>query len=288
MAYVLCTDNCADLPISLYESLEIPTISLIFTIDGVDYFDNGRDMDAHAFYERVRAGAVSTTTLVNTNRYMEFFSRFLQQGQDILYMAFSSALSGSYQSAVAAAEALRPRFPERTLRVVDTKAASMGQGLMVYTAAQKKAQGMELDELADWVEANRLHFAHWFTVDDLHHLRRGGRVSGAAAFFGSILSIKPVLHVDDEGRLIPMEKQKRRRRSLKALVDHMKRTVIDSASQTVMISHGDVLEDAEYVASLIRAQMPVKEIIINHVGPVIGAHSGPGTIALFFYATSRD
>lgn len=288
MAYVLCTDNCADLPVSLYEELGVHTIPLVFHMDGTDYYDNGRDMDVHTFYEKMRQGAMSTTTLINGERYTAFFSTFLEQGLDVLYLAFSSALSGSCQSASIAAQALEEQYPGRRVRVVDTKAASMGQGMMVYDAAHKKAEGMGLEELGDWVEERRLGYAHWFTVDDLHHLRRGGRVSGAAAFFGSILSIKPVLHVDDEGRLIPMEKEKGRKRSLKALVEHMKKRVIDSGSQTIMISHGDVVEEAEYVADLIRAEMPVKDVIINHVGPVIGAHAGPGVIALFFYGENRN
>ena len=185
-------------------------------------------------------------------------------------------------------EELAEQYPERKVVTVDTLAASMGEGLLVYLAVQQKKQGKSLEEVAKWVEDNRLKLSHWFTVDDLNHLKRGGRVSGAAAFFGTMLNIKPVLHVDDEGHLIPMEKVRGRRQSLDALVDHMAKTGIDNAHQTVFISHGDCQSDVEYVADQIRRRFGTKDIHTNYIGPVIGTHSGPGTVALFFLAQNRD
>ena len=184
-------------------------------------------------------------------------------------------------------EELREKFPDRKIRTVDTLAASMGQGLLVYLAAKKRQEGMGLDELGDWVEENRLKLCHWFTVDDLMFLKRGGRVSGAAAVMGTMLGIKPVLHVDDEGHLIPMEKVRGRRASLDALVKHMQATAIRPAEQTVFISHGDCQADCDYVAQQLREKLGVKHIVTSCIGPVIGAHSGPGTVALFFVGEKR-
>ena len=212
----------------------------------------------------------------------------LQQGTDVLYLAFSSGLSGTYNASRLMFEELAEQYPERKVVTVDTLAASMGEGLLVYLAVQQKKQGKSLEEVAKWVEDNRLKLSHWFTVDDLNHLKRGGRVSGAAAFFGTMLNIKPVLHVDDEGHLIPMEKVRGRRQSLDALVDHMAKTGIDNAHQTVFISHGDCQSDVEYVADQIRRRFGTKDIHTNYIGPVIGTHSGPGTVALFFLAQNRD
>lgn len=177
---------------------------------------------------------------------------------------------------------------DRTVLAVDTLAASMGEGLLVWYAAKMREEGASITEVRDWLEANKLHLAHWFTVDDLMFLFRGGRVSRTSAWAGTLLNIKPVMHVDDEGHLIPLEKVRGRKKSLKALVDHMAQTATSPvADQTVFISHGDCIEDAEYVADLVRERFGVTDILINYVDPVIGAHSGPGTMALFFLASER-
>ena len=205
----------------------------------------------------------------------------------MLYLAFSSGLSGTYQSARLAQEELRERFPDRTFTVVDSLCASMGEGLLAYYAATMRQQGCTLEETAAWLEENKLKLCHWFTVDDLHHLKRGGRVSPATAVVGTMLNIKPVLHVDDNGHLIPMEKVRGRRQSLEALVRHMKETVENPEEQMIFISHGDCPQDAEYVAGRIRETMTVRDIRIHTIGPVIGTHSGPGTVALFFLGSHR-
>ena len=186
-----------------------------------------------------------------------------------------------------ARDELQEKYPERKILVSDTLCASMGEGLLVFLAAQKRLAGMAIDDLYRWVEENKLNLCHWFTVDDLNHLKRGGRISAAAAMVGTMLGIKPVLHVDDEGHLVPVEKVRGRRKSLDALVSHMENTAIQPAEQTIFISHGDCKEDAEYVAQQVRDRLKVKTIFVNYIGPVIGSHSGPGTMALFFLGTKR-
>ena len=239
-------------------------------------------------YDKVRAGSMPTTSQLNPMDFKEAVGPILAGGEDVLYLAFSSGLSGTFNNARIAFAELAEEYPQRKALCVDTLGASMGEGLLVYLACQERDKGKSIEEVAQWVEENRLHLAHWFTVDDLNHLKRGGRVSGAAAFFGTMLSIKPVLHVDDEGHLIPMEKVRGRRQSLDALVEHMAKTGIDNAHQTIFISHGDCKDDVEYVAQQIRQRFGTADIYTNPIGPVIGAHSGPGTVALFFLAESRN
>ena len=211
----------------------------------------------------------------------------LQAGIDILYIGFSSGLSTTYQSGCIAAAELREKYPERTILTVDSLCASLGQGLLVHHAVQKKNAGASIEELAQYLEDNKLHLCHWFTVEDLMFLKRGGRVSAATALLGTALQIKPVMHVDNDGHLINVSKARGRKASISALVDRMEKTGIDIASQTVFISHGDCQADAEYAAELMRTRLGVKDILINYVGPVIGSHSGPGTLAIFFLGTER-
>ncbi|MDL2254556.1 DegV family protein, partial [Ruminococcaceae bacterium OttesenSCG-928-I18] len=248
---------------------------------------DGRDISFPDFYAKLRNGSMSVTSQVNVTQFLEPFRSTLQQGKDILYIGFSSGLSGTVNSGRLAAEELAGEFPEAKILVVDTLAASLGQGLLVYHAVQKKREGASIEEAAQWLESNKLNLAHWFTVDDLNFLKRGGRVSGAAAMFGTMLNIKPVMHVDNAGKLIPVEKVRGRRQSLDALVDHMEKTAILPEEQMVFISHGDSREDAEYVAHEVKNRLGVSEVFLNYVGPVIGSHSGPGTMALFFLATER-
>jgi DegV family protein with EDD domain len=246
------------------------------------------ELTARDFYQQVRDGAMPTTSQVNVEAFTTAIEPLLQAEQDVLYIGFSSGLSGTYNSGRLAAQELADHYPNRKIIAVDTLAASMGEGLLVYHACKLRDAGKTIDEVAAWLEENKLHMAHWFTVDDLYHLKRGGRVSGAAAFFGTMLNIKPVLHVDDAGHLIPMEKVRGRKTSLDALVDHMKQTAINPGEQVIFISHGDCLTDAQYVAEQVRTRFGTKKVYLNNVGPVIGAHSGPGTMALFFLATNRS
>ena len=288
--YKIISDSTTDLSVQLIEDADVHIIPMIYNVDGKDYANSPYDpvQSAHEFYELLRNGKMSTTTQINMETFKNEFTPWLEKGLDILYICFSSGLSSTISSANLAVEDLKEKFPDRRIVVVDSLAASMGEGLLVYLAAMKKKQeNLSLDELAKWVEDNRLHLAHWFTVEDLNHLKRGGRVSAAAALVGTMLNIKPVLHVDDEGHLIPVEKVRGRRTSLNSLVEHMEKTAIDPADQVVFISHGDAPKDAEYVADKIREKLGVKTIYINPIGPVIGSHSGPGTVALFFLASKR-
>ena len=287
--YIIMTDSCCDLTDQMARELELEVLPLTMTMDGEEYPNtlDGRYITNEEFYKRLRAGKTSTTAAANVGQFEDAMRAVLGRGQDILCLCFSSALSTTYQSAVIAAENVAPDFPERTIRVIDTLSASRGQGLLVYLAAQKKKEGLTLSQLGDWVEDNKLHICHWFTVDDLNHLKRGGRVSAAAALFGTMLSIKPVLHVDDTGHLVPVSKTRGRKASLLALVDRMAESAIDPAGQTIFISHGDCEADAEFVADEVRRRFGVQDIYINYVGPVIGNHSGPGTLALFFLGSRR-
>ena len=288
--YVLMTDSCCDLPDQMAKDLQLEVLPLTMHMDGQDYPNtlDGAAISNEEFYRRIRAGKMATTSAVNVGQFEDAMSAILEQGKDILCISFSSALSTTYQSACIAAESVQAKYPEGRIRVIDSLSASLGQGLLMYLTAHKKLEeNLTLDQLGDWVEENKLHVCHWFTVDDLNHLKRGGRVSGAAAFFGTMLNIKPVLHVDDAGHLIPMEKVRGRKASLDALVAHMEKDAVDPASQTVFISHGDCEADAEFVADEVRRRFGVQDIYINYVGPVIGNHSGPGTLALFFLGSRR-
>lgn len=287
--YVLLTDSSADLTDELVQTLGIEVLPLSFHIQNKTYWNwpDNREMDPGDFYRMLREGEMATTSAVNVADYTEKMTPYLQAGKDVLVMAFSSGLSATCHSARIAAQELMEQFPERKIYVVDTLCASLGQGLLVWYAARLKNEGKSIEEVRDWTEENKLRLCHWFTVDDLHFLKRGGRISPATAVLGTMLSIKPVMHVDDEGHLIKVGTARGRNASLKALVDHMEETAIDPAEQTVFISHGDCEADANKVAEDVKRRFGVKSVVINHVGPVIGAHSGPGTVALFFMGSRR-
>ena len=285
--FVIVTDSSADLPASLVQELGVEVLPLSFTVQGKTYhnYPDDREMDPKVFYKMLRDGEMATTSAVNVAEYTATLEPLLQAGKDVLVLAFSSGLSTTYQSSVIAVNELSEQYPDRKLFTVDTLSASLGQGLLVWHAVREQRRGQSIEAVRDWVEENKLRLCHWFTVDDLHFLKRGGRISAATAVVGTMLSIKPVLHVDDEGHLISMGKARGRGASLTALVDHMEQTATDV--DTVFISHGDCLADAEKVAADVRNRFGTKDVVINNVGPVIGAHSGPGTLALFFLGTKR-
>ena len=287
--YDLFTDSSADFTDEMARKLEVGVLPLSFTIEGKTYqnWPDNRAMSPADFYGKLRSGSMATTSAVNVADFIERLTPVLTEGRDALILSFSSGLSATFDSAQMAAKELMERFPNRKVHVVDTLCASMGQGLLVWYAAQMRQAGKCIDEVRDWVEANKLNLCHWFTVDDLMFLKRGGRVSSATAMVGTMLSIKPVLHVDNEGHLIKVGTARGRNASLKALVDHMAATAINPGGQTVFISHGDCLADAQKVAADLKARFGTKEVVINTVGPVIGAHSGPGTVALFFMGSKR-
>lgn len=287
--YAIVTDSSCDLPAFLARDLQLTVLPLTFHLDGHDYQNllDGSEMSFEEFYLHIREGKSCTTSGVNPEAFARAMEPLLQQGMDVLCVCFSSALSNTCDSARQACAELAPKYPERTLRVVDTLAASLGEGLLVYHAARQRQAGRTLAEVYNWLEAQKLHLCHWFTVEDLGYLRRGGRISGATAFFGTMLQIKPVLHMDNKGCLVNVSKARGRRASLDALVDRMADSAVHPQEQTVFISHGDCLPDAEYVANQVKKRLGVQDVRIGFVGPVIGAHSGPGTIALFFFGASR-
>ncbi len=284
--YIIFTDSTCDLEPEYADTLDVSVIALEFTYDGKSYCD-GTGMSYKDFYNLLREKKSVTTSQINTGTFIEKFEPYLKEGHDILYIAFSSGLSGTFASAQIAREELLKSYPERKLIVVDSLCASMGEGLLVYYAAQKKREGLSIDELAAWLEAHKLNICHWFTVDDLFHLKRGGRVSAASAVLGTMLGVKPVMHVDNAGKLILMEKARGRKAALNSLVEHMKATATVTENDAVFISHGDAIEDANFVKDLVLNAFPVKEVRINYVGSVIGSHSGPGTLALFFLGKAR-
>ena len=287
--YVLITDSSADLSQEMVQELGVTVLPLSFTIQGKTYrnYPDNREMDLPLFYDMLRAGELATTSAVNVAEYTQAVEPILQEGKDVLILAFSSGLSSTYQASVLAAGELREKYPDRKIYTVDTLCASLGQGLLVYLAAQEQRKGKSIEEVRDWAEETKLNLCHQFTVDDLHFLKRGGRISATTAVVGSMLQIKPVLHADNEGHLINIGKARGRQASLKALVDKMEKTVTEEGRKTVFISHGDCRKDAVTVADMVRERFGTQDIRINFVGPVIGAHSGPGTLALFYLGTER-
>lgn len=287
--FIITTDTTADLPEDYIARHNLGIMSLTYTMEGVTY-DREHPMDVKEFYAKMREGQLPTTSQVNPETAKEIFRDLADKNDcDILHIAFSSGLSGSYNSArVAAEELAEESFPHRVV-VIDSLCASLGEGLLVHKAVSLMENGKSLDETAEWVESNKLHLVHNFTVDDLFHLYRGGRVSKTAAFLGTVINLKPILHVDDEGHLIPLSKVRGRKKSLLALVDSMEKQMGSYRDQNdiVFISHGDCIEDAQFVADQVKERFGIDSFLINYVGSTIGAHSGPGTIALFYLGEYR-
>lgn len=284
--YKIVTDSCCDMPPEMYEKLDLTVVPLSMDFRG-EVREDKSDDSIKEVYAALRAGESAKTAAVNPDRWHKAIEPHLAAGKDVLVMAFSSGLSTTYQSAVIAAEELREKYPERTIYVVDTLCASLGEGLLVWYACKKRDEGMALDELHTWVEENKLHLCHWFTVDDLMYLKRGGRISAATALVGTMLKVKPVLHVDNEGHLINMFKVRGRKASLEAIANKLGELGKDYDNSTVFICHGDCLADAQYVEGILKEKYGVKEVMINYTGAVIGSHSGPGTMAVFFLGDHR-
>lgn len=286
--YIISTDNTTDLPDNYIKEHGLGMLSLTYMIEGQTY-NRKHELPYKEFYEKMRAGSMPTTSQLNPEEAKEEFREFLKEGKDIIHISFSSGLSGSYNSARIAAEELNEEIPDRRITVIDSLCASLGEGLIVHKALQLREQGMEYNELVKWLEEHKQNIVHNFTVDDLFHLYRGGRVSKAAAILGTMIHLKPVLHVDKEGHLIPVSKVRGRKKSLIALVDNMENQIgsYRDKNDMVFISHGDCLEDAEFVRAQIEERFGIKSFLINPVGPTIGAHSGPGTVALFYMGDIR-
>ncbi len=284
--YQILTDSSADLPAALVGQYDVDVVQLSVALEGQEPRPNN-EVEPASFYAALRDKRDAKTSAANVALFTEQFEKHLAEGRDVLYLGFSSGLSATYQASRVAAEELREKYPERTVLTVDTLCAALGQGLLVYLVAKKAAEGASIEEARDYAEALKPNLAHWFTVNDLFFLKRGGRVGAATAVVGTMLQIKPVMHVDDEGHLIKVTTARGRKGSLDALLGKMKESVLDRPDQTVFIGHGDCLEDAQYLAGKIKAELGIEVQLIDYVGPVIGAHSGPGTVALFFLGKER-
>ena len=287
--FVILTDSCCDMTARMAADLELEVLPLSLNMEDRVYHNylDGREIGFQDFYARLRAGALATTSAISVGVFDEAMRTILDSGRDVLYLAFSSALSTTYQSAVIAADDLREAYPGRKIFVVDTLSASLGQGLLVYLCVQEKRKGKTIDQVHVFAEETKAKVCHWFTVDDLNHLKRGGRVSAATALVGTMLSIKPVMHTDNEGRLTMVGKARGRKASLKALLDAIERLAIEPEKQTMFICHADCQEEAKQVAAEIQRRFGTTDIRIHYIGPVIGSHTGPNTMGLFFVGTER-
>ena len=285
--YQIITDSACDLPGSMLQELNVITTALTVNFRGENRRDSVADAEVKELYDAMRGGEVATTSAANPEDWATVMEPVLAEGKDVLTLAFSSGLSTTYQSAVIAATDLAEKYPERKIRVVDTCAAALGQGLLVWHTCKMRSAGLDLDQLAQWVEDNKNHVCHWFTVDDLVYLKRGGRVSAATAVLGAMLNIKPVLHVDNEGHLISMVKARGRKAALKTLVSKMGELGEGWDNSTVFICHADCIDDAAALAETVKANYGVKEVFIGNLGAVIGSHAGPGTLALFFMGNEK-
>jgi DegV family protein with EDD domain len=285
---VIIGDSCSDLPGNYIRSSQIPIMQYSYFFQGKEYFDDfGASLSYEEFYRRVREGEMPTTSQLNVHTLVDVFKKHVEDGIGVIFLSFSSALSNSYNNCILARQMVLEEYPEGDITVIDTLSASLGEGLILRYAVEMQKKGAAKEEIISWVEENKLKVNHWFTVEDLHHLKRGGRVSGTTAFVGSMLQVKPILHVDNAGRLIPVQKVRGRKKSIKILADLVHERIVEPENQVIGISHGDCLEDAYLLKELIMENTPVKDCIISFVGPVIGSHSGPGTVALFFFGQER-
>ena len=284
--YILMSDSTCDLPAELYSQLGVKILKLSFEIDGHTFSDG--DMDYHEFYDMMRKGSLTKTSQISPSQAEAAFEKQVKNGLDVLYLSFSSGLSGTYNSACMARDNLMEKYPDAKIICIDSLCASTGEGLLLYKTWEKMCEGLSIDELAKWIEENKLHVCHLFTVDDLIYLQRGGRISKVTAVAGAILGIKPILHVDDEGRLVAIGKVRGRKQSLNRIIELMSEKIEGYDNPIIGISHGDCWGDADYIADLARKKLGQEtKIIISYVGTVIGAHSGPGTLAFFFMGDKR-
>ena len=284
--YVITVNSTVDVPKEWLEERHVPVIPLKYTIDGETYTDM-EGLSAKEFFDKLREGKMSTTSQVNPEEAAAELEPYIKEGKDILHLGFSSGLSGTLNSMKIAGEMLEEKYPEAKVIVIDTLCACLGEALLLYKALQQKEKGMNIDELAGWVEENKLHVCHNVTVDDLNHLHRGGRVSKTTAVLGTLVQIKPIIHMDDNGKLQVIGKERGRKKSLNKIVDMAVEQSRGWDNDIIMITHGDCIDDAEYVAKLVREKMGIDNILINNIGTVIGSHTGPGVVAVFCMGNKR-
>jgi DegV family protein with EDD domain len=288
METVIIIDSASDLPELYVKENNIPLLCLNVNFKGNEYKDDlGKTLPYETFYKEVRAGEMPSTSQINIYTYAEEFKKHVSQGKAVICIVLSSGVSGSYNSACAAREMVLEELKDADITVIDSKCASLGEGLLDYYAVEMLKNGASKEEIVNWVEENKLKLNHWFTVDDLNHLKRGGRVSSTAAMIGTLLDIKPVLHVDDEGKLVPVTKVKGRKKSIRSLAEELEKRITNPEEQMIFISHGDCLEDAKLLEKIILDKVKVKGVLINNIGPTVGSHAGPGTVALFFLGEKR-
>lgn len=284
--YVITVNSTVDVPKEWLEERHVPVIPLKYTIDGETYTDM-EGLSAKEFFDKLREGKMSTTSQVNPEEAAAELEPYIKEGKDILHLGFSSGLSGTLNSMKIAGEMLEEKYPEAKVIVIDTLCACLGEALLLYKALQQKEKDMSIDELAQWVEENKLHVCHNVTVDDLNHLHRGGRVSKTTAVLGTLVQIKPIIHMDDNGKLQVIGKERGRKKSLNKIVDMAVEQSKGWDNDIIMITHGDCIDDAEYVAKLVREKMGIDNILINNIGTVIGSHTGPGVVAVFCMGNKR-
>ena len=285
--YIIMTDSTVDLPKEyLIEELQVPYIPLSYIMDGVTYEDMS-GLSGKEFFDKMRAGSLPTTAQVNPEQAKKALEPYVKEEKDILFIGFSSALSGTFNSIRMAAEELMEEYPERKIITVDSLCACLGEGLLVYKAVQLKRAGKSLEEVAKWTEENKLHICHNVAIDDLNHLHRGGRVSKTAAIMGTMIQIKPIIHMNDNGELQVIGKQRGRKKALQHIVNMAVEQSKGWENDIIMITHGDCEEDAQYVAKLVREKMGIENILINCIGSVIGSHTGPGVVAVFCMGEKR-
>ena len=284
--YIITVNSTVDLPKEWLEERQVPVVPLRYTIDGQTYTDM-EGLSAKEFFTKLREGKMSVTSQVNPEEAVEMLEPYVKEGKDILHLGFSSGLSGTLNSMRIAGQMLEEKYPEAKVIIIDTLCACLGEGLLLYKALQVKAQGKTIEETAQWVEENKLHICHDVTVDDLNHLHRGGRVSKTTAVLGTLVQIKPIIHMDNEGKLQVIGKERGRKKSLNKIVDMAAEQSKGWDNDIIMITHGDCIEDAEYVAKLVREKMGIDNILINNIGTVIGSHTGPGVVAVFCMGNQR-
>lgn len=287
--FIIVTDSSCDLSAQLAEELQLHVVPLSVLLDGKHYTNylDWREISSKDFYDAMRNGAKSTTSAPNVEQFTETMEAALAQGKDVIYIGFSSGLSGTYNAGRLAAEQLQEKYPERRIYTIDTLAGAAGEGLLCYYAAKMRDAGKTIEEVRDWVLANKMKVNHWVTVDDLKYLRAGGRISATTAVVGTMLNIKPIIRMDDNGKLESCGKVRGRKAAIKALFDYAQKNAVELQNQVVFINHAECEEDAQYLADMVKRQLQVKDVVINSLGPVIGSHTGPGLLVIFFLGEHR-
>lgn len=288
MDYQLITDSCCDLPLELVERFDLDIVNFTITISGDELIDDmGKTFDKTSFFNRLKEGETASTSQVNVHAYLEKFKKYVDEGKPVVYLGFSSELSGSLNSARQAKQMLEEEYDDVDLTIIDTRAASLGEGLLVYEAALNKEAGMSKEDLVKWVEDNKLNYHSWVTVDDIKHLQRGGRISATAATVGSLLNVKPIIIMNREGKLVPSSKVRGRKKSLQFLIDQTVKNIRDEEDHAIFIGHVGVPEEADFVKEKLLEKVTPKEIIVSSYGPTVAAHTGFGSLSVFSYGEER-